>query len=172
LTIDGSDLLSAEDWDEPLRAQFLKAYQGEIWGEAFLLELRLHAEFALVSHVLEAMAEIERVVSAAIAKIARQIGHDPLLDASLRQAGITAARNAAKHGWTDFLEKSLEELPAVVAKYRMMSSKTPPRVKFEAELLAEHEVVLLSILMKLKYGRVAAAMEEAEKFVKQHSDLH
>jgi hypothetical protein len=131
-------LFTADDGIDEL---WVKAYQGEVLGEAFFSGVAARLDDAERARRMRVLATLERRTKDAVAPALERAGISTEPDPEMLQVAEALAPASASGTWEDFMTSVVNVTDQFLLLYRRIGELTPAE-RETAELLVAHEIAL------------------------------
>ncbi len=127
--------------DDPLDELWVRAYQGEVLGEALFAGIADRLVDAGQAHKMMVLAVLERRTREAVAPALERAGIPIAPDADMLGLADALVADSVNHTWEELMSSTVDVTGQYLPLYRRIGELSPPE-KDTADLLVAHEEAL------------------------------
>jgi hypothetical protein len=133
---------SADDEQPEFERRLLRAFEGEVFGEALFSELARTSSVPAEGEALAVLAVLEARMASALARMLQRFGLAAPDAMAGRRRGVEAARAFANRPWSAFLAKFEEGTQRALVGYERLRQAAPNADDPVLVALTDHELAL------------------------------
>ena len=123
--------------------KILKAYEGEVAGEAYFKALAGVFNEQEHTQKLALLAAVENLTSRTLLPLLKRYGIKPREQNDLVNLAHSWIRERAFNRWEDLINNMTTRYPGYIEEFKILAASAPDEDKTALDFLVEHEIVLL-----------------------------
>ena len=153
--------------DEGIDELWVKAYQGEVLGEAFFSDVADRLDDGERVRKMRVLADLERRTKEAVAPALERAGISTEPDPEMLSVAGALAPDSASSSWDDFMGSVVNVTDQYIPLYRRIGELSPEE-RETADLLLAHEVALRAFARAEMAGDTTRSLDPVNALAHMH----